>query len=122
MRLLLTIEMEKPPLPMNTVLDSPGRDPGLDDETVAILKEIYLTQSHVPAFRTRGMSNAEIIDTLHGMVQAGFLEIIQNGDKVGLVPTDAGAAVAGFEIPVGHALHKQQARARRRQRRRLFRR
>src|SRR4051794_38527235 len=36
--LLLAIAMEKPPLPMNTVLDGPERDPLLDDEAVAVLK------------------------------------------------------------------------------------
>ena len=54
--------MEKPPLPMNTVLDGPERDPMLDDEAVAVLKAVYLRQPQVPEFRARGMSDTEIVE------------------------------------------------------------
>jgi hypothetical protein len=115
-------DMEDSSLPTNTMLDGPERDPGLDDEMVAVLKAIYLTQSHVPAFRARGMSDAEIVDTLHGMVQAGLLKIVRNGGKVGLMPTDAGAAAISLESPGSLTPRQQKAKAKRRQHRRLFRR
>ena len=60
--LFLAIAMEKPPLPMNTVLDGPECDPMLDDKAVAVLKAVYLRQPQVPEFRARGMSDAEIVD------------------------------------------------------------
>jgi len=121
--LLLAIAMEKPPLPMNTVLDGPKRDPMLDDEAVAVLKAVYLKQPQVPEFRARGMSDTEIVDAMHGMAQAGILKIIQRGGRVGLVPPAAGAAGVGFESPTAsHARQQQKAKAKRRQRRRQFRR
>ncbi len=123
MRLLLTIEMENPPLPMNTVLDGPKRDSMLDDEAVAVLKAVYLKQPQVPEFRARGMSDTEIVDARHGMAQAGILKIIQRGGRVGLVPPAAGAAGADLESPAAsRARQQQKAKAKRRQRRRLFRR
>ncbi len=120
MRLLLTIEMENPPLPMNTVLDGPKRDSMLDDEAVAVLKAVYLKQPQVPEFRARGMSDTEIVDAMHGMAQAGILKIIQRGGRVGLMPPAAGA---DLESPAAsRARQQQKAKAKRRQRRRLFRR
>ena len=113
--------MEKPPLPTNTVLDGPERDPMLDDEAVAVLKAVYLRQPQVPEFRARGMSDTEIVDAMHGIAQAGILNIVQHGGRVGLVPPAAGAAGAGLESPAAsHA--RQQQKAKRRQRRRQFRR
>ena len=121
--LLLAIAMEKPLLPMNTVLDGPERDPMLDDEAVAVLKAVYLRQPQVPEFRARGMSDTEIVDAMHGMAQAGILKIIQRGGRVGLVAPAAGAAGAGLESPTAsHARQQQKAKAKRRQRRRQFRR
>ena len=117
--LLLVIAMEKPPLPMNTVLDGPERDPMLDDEAVAVLKAVYLRQPQVPEFRARGMSDTEIVDAMHGMAQAGILKIIQDGGRVGLVPP----AAAGLgSLAASRARQQQKAKAKRRQRRRLFRR
>src|SRR4051812_1775945 len=75
--LLLAIAMEKLPLPMNTVLDGPERDPMLDDEAVAVLKAVYLKQPQVPEFRARGMSDTEIVDAMHGIAQAGILKIVK---------------------------------------------
>ena len=86
--------MEKLPLPMNTVLDGPERDPMLDDEAVAVLKAVYLRQPQVPEFRARGMSDTEIVDAMHGIAQAGILNIVQHGGRVGL----AGRA-GGFAVP-----------------------
>ena len=121
--LLLSIAMEKPPLPMNTALDGPERDPLLDDEAVAVLKAVYLRQPQVPEFRARGMSDTEIVDAMHGIAQAGILKIVQRGDRVGLVPPAVGAATAGLESPTAsHARQQQKAKAKRRQRRRQFRR
>ena len=97
--LLLAIAMEKPPLPMNTVLDGPERDPMLDDEAVAVLKAVYLRQPQVPEFRARGMSDTEIVDAMHGIAQAGILKIVQRGGRVGLVPPATGVAAAGLESP-----------------------
>ena len=117
--LLLVIVMEKPPLPMNTVLDGPERDPMLDDEAVAVLKAVYLRQPQVPEFRARGMSDTEIVDAMHGMAQAGILKIIQDGGRVGLVPP----AAAGLgSLAASCARQQQKAKAKRRQRRRQFRR
>ena len=64
--------MSESSLPMNTVLDGPERDPLLDDETAAILKAVYLKQPQVLAFRAHGMSDAEIVNTMHDMAQAGL--------------------------------------------------
>ena len=115
--------MEKPPLPMNTVLDGPERDPMLDDEAVAVLKAVYLRQPQVPEFRARGMSDTEIVDAMHGIAQAGILEIVQRGGRVGRVPPATGVAVAGLESPTAsRARQQQKAKAKRRQRRRQFRR
>ena len=119
--LLLAIAMEKLPLPMNTVLDGPERDPMLDDEVVAVLKAVYLKQPQVPEFRARGMSDTEIVDAMHGIAQAGILEIVQRGGSVGLVPPAAGAAAAGLESSTASRTQQQQ-KAKRRQRRRQFRR
>src|SRR4051794_36006812 len=119
--LLLVIAMEMLPLPMNTVLDGPERDPMLDDEAVAVLKAVYLRQPQVPEFRARGMSDTEIVDAMHGIAQAGILKIVQRGGKVGLVPPAAGTAAAGLESPAASRVRQQQ-KAKRRQRRRQFRR
>jgi hypothetical protein len=119
--LLLAIAMEKPPLPMNTVLDGPERDPLLDDEAVAVLKAVYLRQPQVPEFRARGMSDTEIVDAMHGIAQAGILKIVQRGGGIDLVPPAAGAAAAGLESPTASRVRQQQ-KAKRRQRRRQFRR
>jgi hypothetical protein len=119
--LLLAIAMEKPPLPMNTVLDGPARDPMLDDEAVAVLKAVYLRQPQVPEFRARGMSDTEIVDAMHGIAQAGILKIVQRGGGIDLVPPAAGAAAAGLESPTASRARQQQ-KAKRRQRRRQFRR
>src|SRR4051812_50128564 len=89
--LFLAIAMEKPPLPTNTVLDGPERDPMLDDEAVAVLKAVYLRQPQVPEFRARGMSDAEIINAIHGIAQAGILKIVQRGGRVGLMSPTPGA-------------------------------
>lgn len=121
--LLLAIAMEKPLLPMNTVLDGPERDPMLDDEAVAVLKAVYLRQPQVPEFRARGMSDTEIVDAMHGIAQAGILEIVQRGGRVGRVPPATGVAAAGLESPTAsRARQQQKAKAKRRQRRRQFRR
>ena len=121
--LLLAIAMEKLPLPMNTVLDGPERDPMLDDEAVAVLKAVYLRQPQVPEFRARGMSDTEIVDAMHGIAQAGILKIVQRGGGVDLMPPAAGAAAAGLESPTAsRARQQQKAKAKRRQRRRQFRR
>src|SRR4051794_12173562 len=115
------IAMEKPPLPMNTVLDGPERDPLLDDEAVAVLKAVYLRQPQVPEFRARGMSDTEIVDAMHGIAQAGILKIVQRGGGIDLVPPAAGTAAAGLESPAASRVRQQQ-KAKRRQRRRQFRR
>jgi hypothetical protein len=121
--LLLAIAMENPPLPMNTVLDGPERDPLLDDEAVAVLKAVYLRQPQVPEFRARGMSDTEIVNAMHGIAQAGILKIVQCGGGIDLVPPAAGAATAGLESPTAsRARQQQKAKAKRRQRRRQFRR
>jgi hypothetical protein len=121
--LFLAIAMEKPPLPTNTVLDGPERDPMLDDEAVAVLKAVYLRQPQVPEFRARGMSDTEIVDAMHGIAQAGILNIVQHGGRVGLAPPAVGAAAAGLESPAAsRARQQQKAKTKRRQRRRLFRR
>ena len=120
--LLLAIAMEKPPLPMNTVLDGPERDPLLDDEAVAVLKAVYLRQPQVPEFRARGMSDTEIVDAMHGIAQAGILKIVQRGGRVGLVSPATDAAAAGLESPTASRARQQKAKAKRRQRRRQFRR
>jgi hypothetical protein len=121
--LFLVIAMEKPPLPTNTVLDGPERDPMLDDEAVAVLKAVYLRQPQVPEFRARGMSDTEIVDAMHGIAQAGILNIVQHGDRLGLAPPAADAAAAGLESPTAsRARQQQKAKTKRRQRRRLFRR
>src|SRR3954468_7268068 len=115
--LFLTIVMEKPPLPTNTVLDGPERDLMLDDEAVAVLKAVYLRQPQVPEFRARGMSDTEIVDAMHGIAQAGILKIVQRGGKVGLVPPAAGAAAAGLKSPTASRARQQKAKVKRRQRR-----
>ena len=120
--LLLAIAMEKPLLPMNTVLDGPKRDPLLDDEAVAVLKAVYLRQPQVPEFRARGMSDTEIVDAMHGIAQAGILKIVQRDGKVGLVPPAAGAAAAGLELLTASRARQQKAKVKRRQRRKQFRR
>ena len=121
--LFLAIAMEKPPLPTNTVLDGPERDPMLDDEAVAVLKAVYLRQPQVPEFRARGMSDTEIVDAMHEIAQAGILNIVQHGGRIGLAPPAAGAAAAGLESPAAsRAQQQQKAKTKRRQRRKLFRR
>src|SRR3954469_7683699 len=107
-------------LPTDTALDGPERDPLIDDEMAAVLKAVYLAQLQVPEFRAPGMSDTEIVDTLHELVQAGFVRIVQHGDRVGLVPTEAGGGGTGLELPRGLTPRQQKARAKCRQRRRLF--
>src|SRR4051795_10600428 len=106
--LLLAIAMEKLPLPMNTVLDGPERDPMLDDEAVAVLKAVYLRQPQVAEFRARGMSDTEIVDAMHGIAQAGILKIVQSGSKIQRGPPTAGAAADGLESPTASRARQQQ--------------
>src|SRR4051812_29908424 len=105
--------MSESSLPMNTVLDGPERDPLLDDEAIAILKAVYLKQPQALAFRARGMSDAEIVNAMHDIAQAGLLKIAQKNDRASLVPA---------ESPADLTPQQRKAKAKRRQRRRLFRR
>src|SRR3954464_13624526 len=97
--LFLTIVMEKPPLPTNTVLDGPERDPMLDDEAVAVLKAVYLRQPQVPEFRGRGMSDTEIVDAMHEIAQAVIPSILQPGGRASPAPPTAGEAAAAVKPP-----------------------
>jgi len=103
--------MSESSLPTNTVLDGLERDPMLDDEMVAVLKAVYLKQPQALEFRASGMSDAEIVDAMHEIAQAGLLKIVQKNSRVSLVPT---------ESPAGLTPQQRKARAKRRQRRRLF--
>src|SRR3954454_20960777 len=113
--------MEDSSLPTNTILDGPDRDPEIDDEVAAVLKAVYLSQPRIATFRRRGMSDTEIVDTMHALVQAGFLKIVEHSGRIGVVPTDAGAAAVELDSPFGRLTPRQRkATAKRRQRRRLF--
>ena len=105
--------MPEATLPIDTVLDRPERDPLLDDETVAILKAVYLKQPQALAFRALGMSDAEIVNAMHDIAQAGLLKIAQRNDRASPVPA---------ESPAGLTPQQRKAKTKRRQRRRLFRR
>src|SRR4051794_25186712 len=113
--------MEDLCLPTDTVLDSPERDPEIDDEIAAVLKAIYLSQPRVATFRSRGMTDAEIVNAMHALVLAGLVRIVEHDGQIGVEPTAAGAAAAEIAGRFGRdSLRKQKATAKRRPRRRLF--
>src|SRR4051794_29750529 len=112
--------MEDLCLPTDTVLDSPERDPEIDDETAAVLKAIYLSQPRVATFRSRGMTDAEIVNAMHALVLAGLVRIVEHDGQISVVPTEAGTAAVKLDAPFGRGtLPKQKATEKRRLRRRL---
>jgi hypothetical protein len=62
-------EMDDSSLPTDTMLDGPERDPEIDDEVAALLKTIYLAQPRIATFRRRGMTNTQIVNAMHALVQ-----------------------------------------------------
>jgi hypothetical protein len=110
--------MEDSSLPLDTVLDGPDRDPEIDGESAAILKAVYLSQPTVAARRGRRMSDTQIVNAMHALVRAGLLRLVEHDGRIGIVPTDAGAAAVEDAAPFGRgSLRKQKATAKRRLRR-----
>src|SRR4051794_7004751 len=111
--------MEDLCLPTDTVLDSPERDPEIDDEIAAVLKAIYLSQPRVATFRSRGMTDAEIVNAMHALVLAGLVRIVEHDGQIGVVPTEAGTAAVELDAPFGR-ISPRQRKATAKRRRRLF--
>lgn len=109
-------------LPTDTVLDGPDRDPRIDDEAAAVLKAFYLTNAPEEV-RSDGrvLTDTEIIDSVHELVQRGLFEIKADGETVRLVPTRDAWTAAGIEPP-NKIRMQEKAKAKRRQRRKQFRR
>ena len=112
--------MDNSSLPTDTMLDGPERDPEIDDESAAVLKTIYLSQPRVATFRSRGMTDAKIVNAMHALVLAGLVRIVEHDGQIGVVPTEARTAAVELNAPFGRgSLRKQKATAKRRLRRRL---